>query len=210
MAQRIPDDSHLIWHETTREKIFDAKVFEVFTSRRRSEEGNEGDYALVVAGDWCHVIAPVDREGRECFVMARQFRHGLGSVTIEFPGGIVDPGEEPAAAARRELEEETGYRCDDLVLIGKSNPNPAFMTNTVYTFVAKGGTSAAEQNLDENEVVDIVLIPSDEVLSLTRNEFTAHAIMLAGVHWYRLWRKDGLSYDERRGGEGADRIRTGE
>lgn len=210
MPHRASNDDHLIWHETARKQILDANVFQVFMSRRSSEEGKKGDYALVEAGDWCHVIAQVQNEGRECFLMARQFRHGLGEVTIEFPGGIVDPGEKPEVAARRELEEETGYRCDSLTLIGKTNPNPAFMTNTVHTFVAHGAVRSAEQNLDENELVDIDLVPVEHVLSLADREFTAHAVMLAGLHWLRVWKQDGLSYEERLRGEGADRIRTGE
>ncbi|MFP4375537.1 MAG: NUDIX hydrolase [Spirochaetales bacterium] len=210
MAHLPSNDTHLIWHEIARKKILDAKVFQVYTSRRRSQEGKQRDYALVEAGDWCHVIVPVESEGRECFVMARQFRHGLGAITIEFPGGIVDPGEEPAHAARRELEEETGYRCEKLTLIGRTNSNPAFMTNTVHTFVAHGAERVSEQSLDENELVDIELVPVRQVLSLANPDFTAHAIMLAGLHWYRVWKDDGLAYEERLGGEGADRIRTGE
>ena len=67
--------------------------------------------------------------------MVRQFRHGLGNVTLEIPGGIIEPGEEPAAAAVRELREESGYRAGRVRLLGSSNPNPALFGNRVHFIV---------------------------------------------------------------------------
>jgi 8-oxo-dGTP pyrophosphatase MutT (NUDIX family) len=120
-------------------------------------------------------------------------------VTIEIPGGVVDPGELPERAALRELEEETGYGADRLVHIGSMNPNPAFMGNTVHTFAATGVRIVGDQKLDRNEQADVLLLPETEVLQLNHAEFTAHAIMVAAVYWYRLYLEDGLSYAQRVG-----------
>ncbi len=61
--------------------------------------------------------------------MVKQYRHGSDSITLEFPAGMVDPGEDAKETAKRELLEETGYTSQSIVLVGKVNPNPAFMTN---------------------------------------------------------------------------------
>lgn len=132
-----------------------------------------------------------------CFVLARQYRHGGQVLTLEFPGGLVDPGEEPETAARRELEEETGYHAGGLTLIGATNPNPAFMSNTVYTYLAADVSLVTDQRLDENERVDVELVPIDDIVSLARPGFRAHAIMLAALYWYKLYKNDGLDYESR-------------
>lgn len=189
---------HLIWRELDRTSLLDARIFEVFQSRRRASDGKENTYVLVDSPDWCNVIAPVEREdGVRCFAMARQYRQGSQSVTVEFPGGLVDDGESPEVAALRELEEETGYTADSLVLIGRVNPNPAFMSNVAYTFLASGPRLDREQALDENERLDAVLVPVDEVVDHVRPDFHVHAIMMSALHWYSLYRADGLDYEER-------------
>ena len=193
------EHGHLLWTELDRRVICNAHVFSVLTSRRRSSDGREADYTLVDSADWCNVIAPVTRnDGVECFVMARQYRQGSRSVTIEFPGGLVDEGEDPAAAALRELEEETGYVTGKLRLIGRTNPNPAFMANTVHTYLADGAHEKSVQQLDEHELLDAELVPVEEVVRFLRPDFHTHAIMLAALHWYTCYTEDGLE-DEQRG-----------
>lgn len=199
------NDDHLVWRESNRRTILSTSIFEIHLATRTSQDGREAKYTLVDSPDWCNVIAPYRRDdGVECFVMARQFRQGSGSVTLEFPGGLVDEGEVVERAAMRELEEETGYTADGVVLIGKVNPNPAFMTNTAYTYAATGVRPSQGQRLDENELVDVVLVPRDELMSTVPSEFHVHTIMLAALYWYSLYVADGLDYAARFRGRASD------
>jgi len=189
---------HLVWHETSRQTILTNPVYQVVESTRRAEDGTEGTFTLVESRDWCNVVAEVVRDdGVPCFVLARQFRHGSGRVTVEFPGGVVDPGESPAHAVLRELVEETGYAAESVTLIGQVSPNPALMNNTVHTFVAHEPRLASDQDLDEHERLDAELIPVHEVLDLLRPDFTHHALMMVALHWYRLYLADRLDYGQR-------------
>ena len=192
------EHDHLVWHEIDRRRLLDAHVFTVFASRRRADDGTEATFSLCESADWCNIVAETERgDGKKCFVMARQFRHGSAEVTIEFPGGLVDPGEKAVDAVLRELTEETGYTAESATLIGQVNPNPALMNNTVHTFVAHGVRPASEQQLDQHERLDAELVPVAEVLDLVRPDFHHHALMMAALHWYRLYLADGLDYSQR-------------
>ena len=66
--------------------------------------------------------------------MVRQYRHGANRITLETPGGLVDPGETPAEAAAREMLEETGYQAREIISLGGINPNPAIFSNRLHAF----------------------------------------------------------------------------
>lgn len=183
---------HLEWTELDRRIVLETTVFDMVASTRRAEDGREGTYYLMDAPDWCNVVAlTTDERGRECFVMVRQFRHGSMRVCLEFPGGVVDRGEEPLTAAARELEEETGYAAQSLTLIGSVNPNPALMGNRCFTYLAHGVHRHGRRELDEGEIIDVELIPVDELVAgVYRDEFD-HAMMIVALGFYQTHRLTG-------------------
>lgn len=181
---------HLRWEEKRRERLLDAVVFSVDKSVQEGPGGRLADYYLLNTPDWGNVVAVTkNEEGRDCFVMVRQYRHGNMRVSLEFPGGVVDPGEDPEAAAARELTEETGYVAEKLTLIGEINPNPAFMNNLCYTYLAEGLHKKQDQSLDENEVLDVELVPVDQVAADGKGAFF-HAMMVVALHFYQQWCAD--------------------
>jgi ADP-ribose pyrophosphatase len=94
----------------------------------------------------------------ECeIILARQFRPGTERFVYELPGGSVDPGEEPAIAAARELLEETGY-AGDLQLVG-TNMADGYSTMIRFVYIAKNCIKIAEQHLEAHEPIDVFLTP---------------------------------------------------
>jgi len=100
-------------------------------------------------------------------VMVRQYRHAIGETIIEIPGGCVDDTDASfEVAVARELIEETGYEFSRYDYLGKISANPSTNNNWMHMFLATGGKKVAEQQLDHNEEIEVVLLSIDELKQL--------------------------------------------
>ena len=117
-------------------------------------------YYVLEYPDWVNMV-PVTEDGH--FILVKQYRHGVEKEVLEVPGGVIDPGETPEHAARRELLEETGYAFDHLEPISVLFPNPATSNNITTTYLATGGKKVQEQLLDEQEEIEVILASPEEV-----------------------------------------------
>lgn len=139
------------------------------------------EYYVLEYTDWVNVIA-ITRDG--LFVMEQQYRHGLGVNSIELPCGVAEVGENPLAAAQRELLEETGYGGGEWSKLMCMAPNPANMNNMVHCFLAVGVEKIAEPSLDATEELSVHLMSAAEVKALLDQEKICQALMLAPLYKY--------------------------
>lgn len=102
-------------------------------------------------------------------LMVKQYRHPIGEVILETPGGFIDPGEDFATGMKRELLEETGYSFQEIEYLGRVAANPGVLNNYTELYLAKGGVKAQEQSLDHNEEIEIVALSIQELKEMLVN-----------------------------------------
>jgi len=176
---------HLKWKELERKEIADCKIFKVEMSLRESTDGRQGHFVSLNSPDWVTMI-PIftGDDNKQYFIMEKQFRHGTGRVTVEFPAGLIEKGEKPEKAAERELLEETGIRAKNIRLLGSPCPNSAFMNNTANFLLMSDLELVQKQNLDPNEQIDVVVIPVQKAIKQMGEKPFDNGVMMTALGYY--------------------------
>jgi 8-oxo-dGTP pyrophosphatase MutT (NUDIX family) len=172
-------------------------LFRLRRERFRSRvSGRTNDFYVMHLADAVHAIAltPDDR-----MVLVRQFRAGSRRDSLEPPGGLLEPGEDPCEAGARELLEETGYAGDPPVLVGTLWSNPSIVTSRTTTIVITNVRCVAGPKLDHNEELVVELVPASDIPALIRDGRIDHALCVAGLLWWLRSGPAGAEEDSFRG-----------
>ncbi len=159
-------------------RIFDLRIDRAKSPRTHEEH----DFYVLESRDWVNVI-PITSDNN--VVLIRQYRHGTREITLEIPGGIVERDDSPEEAARRELREETGYQASAMHLLGHVHPNPAFLNNICYTYLARDVSLVGRQEQDEKEDIEVVLRSIEDIPRLIREGQITHSLILSA--FYRFY-----------------------
>lgn len=179
--------STLHWDTLSSDTLLDCRVFTV-KRITRSNHRREGEFFVLNGRDWCNII-PLTGDGQ--VVMVEQFRHGIGAVTLEIPGGIVDAEDfSPLAAARREMLEESGYDSEGIDAIGMVHPNPAIQGNVCHSFVARAVRRVADPRPDDLEELRVRLVPLVQIPALIQSGAISHSLVVAAFQF--LFLRDGI------------------
>lgn len=173
------------WHILDSRKAANYKIFSIREEKAKNpRNGAVRDIVVLDFPEWVSVI-PITPEGE--VVMVRQYRHGVREILLEIPGGLMDPQDpDPETAAKRELQEETGYTSDAVTLIGSLYPQPAVQSNRYHIFLAENALKTSETNFDEGEDLETVLVPLKKIPGMIRSGEIRHAMVVTAFYYLAL------------------------
>lgn len=145
------------------------------------KSGTKRDFIRFEFPEWVNVVALTPEHD---ILLIKQFRYGSNRVEIEIPGGVVESGESPLEAGRRELLEETGYAGRNTTIIGKVCPNPAIQHNFCHTVLVEDAVRVADPSMDDMEDINCFLKSKKEVLKLIEHGELNHGLVLNALMFY--------------------------
>ncbi len=185
MSSSAPHPSR--WEKLGRTLQLKTRVFEVDAVRyRHPVRATEREFVVInPSGDWVNVLAVTPNDH---LVMVRQFRYGIDDFSLEIPGGVMDPGEDPVTAGLRELREETGFAGAPAKLLGSVHPNPAIQSNRAHFVLVEDALRSHDLEWDPDEEMHVTIEPVESVLAAARSGGITHslvlnALMLFEPHW---------------------------
>jgi ADP-ribose pyrophosphatase YjhB (NUDIX family) len=174
----------------TRGETSRVATFNVFGVDRHAMRDPTGaprrDFFTFACSDWCNVIALTEADE---LVMVWQYRVGTDAMSLEIPGGVIDEGEAPIDASRRELREETGYVAALLEPLIVVEPNPALQGNRCHTFIARGARLEGPTAFDECEELEVALVPARHIPDLVDGGYVTHALVVSALETFARRRR---------------------
>lgn len=155
------------WERLGGERLLETPYFNLRSDRLRLPDGTVKDPYYVLERPDAAIVFPITDEGE--VVLVRQYRPPLDRMELGLPAGLVEEEEEPEAAARRELSEETGYGGGEWEPLGSLASSPSLKDNWAHLFLASGVGEVAPPDPDEHESIEVVRVPLGEVSELVHS-----------------------------------------
>lgn len=163
------------------ESIFQGRVISLQLDTVKLPDGTTATREIVKHPGAVAVLAV--HEGR--LILVDQYRQAMGRCELEIPAGKLEPGEDPAEAAVRELQEETGYRCDKLIHLHFFYTSPGFADEIIHLYLAEQ-LSPGEMSLDADEFLEVQEVTLEEALDLISEGRIADAKTIMAVYIWQL------------------------
>jgi ADP-ribose pyrophosphatase len=128
-------------------EIYKGRMIDLKVDEIENENGTAG-YREVVTHPGGAAVVAVKEDGK--ILLVTQYRYPLQETLFELPAGKLDKSEDPAVCAARELEEETGYKSDNIIKLGKIVSSPGFSNEWLHLFLARD-LKAGSKNHEEGE-----------------------------------------------------------
>jgi 8-oxo-dGTP pyrophosphatase MutT (NUDIX family) len=173
------------WETRSKTALLKSPFYQIDVLEKRRKGAQEwGSFHVMHPPDWVNIICQT--AGGD-LVFVRQLRHGIDAQTLEIPGGCIDAGESPLAAAQRELLEETGFTSENWLSLGFVHPNPAMQSNRCYQFLARNAAPTQAPMPGVFEDIECVQLSMEDALSSIDSGEITHALVVSALCAYQRW-----------------------
>ncbi len=167
------------WKTIAKKQIYRHRLYNVVEENVELPNGvTIPDFFIIETGHSCLVVALTNKKE---VILNYQYRQGVQKVMLDAPGGVVDPGEDAEAGAKRELLEETGYQAGSIQHIGTIHNEAMTMRHVKSVFLALDCTKVQDQHGDEAEEIETKLVPWTELGELIKNNEIEDSATLAAL-----------------------------
>ena len=165
-----------------RELVYHGSILDVYQDSVNVPNGNVAKWDYI-GHKGAAAVVPVTDDGK--IIMVKQYRNAIERMALEIPAGGRNGADEPTRdAAARELEEETGYKSDDLELLISIVPAIAYSSEIIDIYVARN-LKPSKQHLDEDEFVDVCEYTVDELCEMIYSLKNQDAKTIAAIMTYK-------------------------
>ena len=183
------DESKLIERKKSSKLIFDGRVLHLYRDEVILPDGGES------VREYCDhnggvCVLPLTDDGD--VILVKQYRYAHRKCTLEIPAGKLEVGEKAdiRSAALRELKEETGAECSELIYLGEMYPSPALLSEVIYMYFARG-LAFGEKDLDEDEFLECEKISLEKLLEMIEDGLVPDAkTQIAALRVKRILEKE--------------------
>jgi 8-oxo-dGTP pyrophosphatase MutT (NUDIX family) len=167
------------WQVLTRRTLVERRWLSVHEHRVRLSNGHEIDeFHVIETPAWAGVLAVTENDE---VVLVRQYRHGIAGESLELPAGVIEAGEDPLHAAKRELLEETGYAAERWESIAVFAPEPSRHATRAHFFCALGARPVAPNAPDASEEIELVKVSRSELVELVLRGNVVHGVHVGAI-----------------------------
>jgi len=163
--------------------IFSGRVFDIKLDRIIYDSGNI-DTREVIVHNGGAVVLPVTDEGK--VVLVHQYRYPFNEFMLELPAGKLEKNEDPLICAVRELQEETGYKTDDISFLGKIYTSPGFCTEILYIYLAENLKKGNHDREEGEEGMKVVELRMNELNESIVNGEIVDSKTISALHYYSI------------------------
>jgi len=167
------------------QKHYQGQLFSFVSEDVTLPNGSRAEMAVVRHPGSTAVVPLLDDN---TVVMELQYRHAVGEYMLEIPAGTMEPGELPLSCARRELEEETGFRATRMMELGPVHILPAYSDEIIHVYIARE-LIPARQKLDKDEILEVVHYPFEQILRMIADRRITDALTVLSLQkaWFYLF-----------------------
>lgn len=163
-----------------KELKYSTRIVDLYIEKIKTPENNIVEW-VHINHDGAAAILPIDNDGK--IILIRQYRNNVDDIVYEIPAGGLNKDESPYDCAKRELEEETGYKAKNIVKLFSAYSSIG-ITNELITYYLASDLYLGKTNFDEDEYIEVIKFTTDEIIEMINKGIITDSKVIISVMYY--------------------------